>query len=157
MNTSKVITVVQWVSRLILAAVLLLAGILKLQDNTALFETVAYITWIPVWLKLWVVDLLPYAEILLAALLLIRWQEKFILPVVGLIFLGFLGFAIYGTATGMESDCGCFGEMMDSSFGAGMIIRNALFVGMAGLLFYKPARFQEKSDPLKDEQSLIVE
>lgn len=151
MNTSKVITVVQWVSRVILAAVLLLAGILKLQDNTALFETVAYITWIPVWLKLWMVDLLPYAEILLAALLLIRWQEKFVLPVVGLIFLGFLGFAIYGTATGMEGDCGCFGEMMDSSFGAGMIIRNTLLVGMAGFLFYKPARFQGNGGPLKDE------
>ncbi len=151
MNTSKVITVVQWISRVILAAVLLLAGILKLQDNTALFETVAYITWIPVWLKLWMVDLLPYAEILLAALLLIRWQEKFVLPVVGLIFLGFLGFAIYGTATGMEGDCGCFGEMMDSSFGAGMIIRNTLLVGMAGFLFYKPARFQDKGAPWKDE------
>jgi len=138
MNKIKVITIIQWTSRLVLAAVLLLAGILKLQDNSALFETVAYITWLPVWLKVWIVDLLPYAELLLATLLLVRWKEKFVLPVIGLIFIGFLGFAIYGTATGMEGDCGCFGEFMDSTFGAGMIIRNAIFVGMAGFLFYKP-------------------
>lgn len=143
MNKSRAITIIQWTSRLVLAAVLLLAGILKLQDNSALFETVAYITWLPVWLKVWLVDLLPYAEILLAALLVVRWKEKFVLPVVGLIFIGFLGFAIYGTATGMEGDCGCFGELMDSSFGAGMIIRNAVFAGMAGFLFYKPARFRD--------------
>lgn len=140
MNKSRLFNIVQWISRLTLAAVLLLAGVLKLQDSTALFETMAYIIWLPVWLKSLIVDLLPYAEILLAALLLIRWQEKLVVPVVSIIFLGFLGFAIYGTATGMDGDCGCFGEMMDSSFGAGMIIRNVVFVGMAGILFRKPLR-----------------
>lgn len=138
MSRSKILTITQWIARIVLAGVLLLAGILKLQDNTALFETIAYITWLPVWLKHWIVDLLPWVEIVLALLLLLRRLEFLVLPLVGLIFLGFLGFAIYGTATGMEGDCGCFGEFADSSFGAPMIIRNAIFVALAGILFWKP-------------------
>lgn len=138
MRNSKFINIAQWVSRIILAAVLLLAGVLKLQDNTLLFESVAYITWLPVWLKFWIIDLLPWLEILLAILLLLRWQEKIVIPVVVVVFIGFLGYAIYGTLTGVEGDCGCFGELMDSSFGATMIIRNALFAGLAGFLFWKP-------------------
>jgi len=138
MNRARVLTILQWISRIVLAAVLLFAGILKLQDNTALFETVAYITWLPVWLKFWIIDLLPWVEIVLALLLLLRRVEPVVLPLVALVFLGFLGFAIYGTATGMEGDCGCFGEFMDSTFGAKMIIRNAIFVAMAGILFWKP-------------------
>ena len=151
MNKTKFITIAQWASRIILAAVLILAGVLKLQDNTLLFESVAYITWLPLWLKFWIVDLLPWVEILLAALLLVRWQEKFVLPVVGLVFIGFLGYAIYGTATGLEGDCGCFGEFMDSTFGPGMIIRNAVFVGMAGLLFWRPVASTEGADGSGDE------
>ncbi len=138
MNNNRFVNIAQWASRIILAAVLLLAGVLKLQDNTLLFESVAYITWLPVWLKFWIIDLLPWAEIVLALLLLVRWKETFVLPVVSLVFIGFLGYAIYGTATGLEGDCGCFGELMDSTFGAGMIIRNAVFVGMAGFLFWSP-------------------
>lgn len=137
-NKAKLVSIAQWGARIVLAAVLLLAGYLKIQDNSALFETVAYITWLPVWLKFWVIDLLPWAEILLAILLLVRRLETIVLPLVGLIFLGFLGFAIYGTATGMEGDCGCFGDLMESTFGAKMIIRNTIFLGMAGLLFWKP-------------------
>lgn len=138
MRRDTIIKILQWSSRIILAGVLILAGILKIQDNSALFESVAYITWLPVWLKLWVVDLLPWVEILLAGLLLIRWKEKYVLPVVVLIFFGFLGYAIYGTVTGLEGDCGCFGDLMDSSFGPSMILRNTVFVGMAAILLWRP-------------------
>ncbi|MEX1063411.1 MAG: MauE/DoxX family redox-associated membrane protein [Balneolaceae bacterium] len=137
---------VKWIFRIVLAGVLVLAGILKLQDNTALFETVAYITWLPVWLKFPIVDFLPYMEILLAVLLLLRWQEKVVLPLVGLIFLGFLGFSIYGTATGLEGDCGCFGELMDSTFGPAMIVRNTVLAGMAGFLFWQPVADESVSN-----------
>lgn len=139
MKTKRaVITYTQWASRIILAGVLILAGVMKLQDSSALVETVAYITWLPVWLKWRVVEFLPWVEIVVAVLLVIRIKEKWVLPVVALIFTGFLIFAVYGFATGMEGDCGCFGEFGDSSFGWGMIFRNAVFAGMAGFLFYHP-------------------
>ncbi len=138
-NRTRVIHIVQWAFRVVLAAVLLIAGIFKLQDNTALFETVAYITWLPTGVRWLIIDLLPWAEIVLALLLLLRRFEFWVLSVTGLVYLGFFIFSIYGTATGMEGDCGCFGDLMDSNFGPGMIIRNGLFLVMAGFLFYRPS------------------
>lgn len=127
---------VQLLFRVVLAGVLIFAGVLKLIDNTALFETVTYITWLPVWLKSILISTLPWAEIIVAVLLLLKWQFKYTVSFVLLIFAGFLGFAIYGFATGLEGDCGCFGDLAESSFGWGMILRNAAFTAMAGFLFY---------------------
>ncbi|MEX2600634.1 MAG: MauE/DoxX family redox-associated membrane protein [Balneolaceae bacterium] len=138
MNRYTVIVTLQWICRILLAGVLILAGYLKLQDSSALMETVATITWLPVWLKWRIVELLPWVEILTGILLLIRLKERWVVSLVSLIFLGFLGFAIYGFATGMEGDCGCFGELADSTFGWKMIFRNGFFATMALFLFYRP-------------------
>ncbi|MGF1670808.1 MAG: MauE/DoxX family redox-associated membrane protein [Balneolaceae bacterium] len=146
MDTARILMWLQLLFRIVLAAVLAFAGILKLIDNTALFETVAYITWLPVWVKSLIIDFLPWTEIALAVLLLLKWQFKYVLPFVTLIFLGFFGFAIYGFATGMEGDCGCFGDLADSSFGWGMIFRNAAFAAMAGFLFYNTDKSKNLSE-----------
>src|SRR5690625_5009767 len=112
LNRPQLLHVAQWISRIVLPGVLLLAGVLKLQDNTSLLETVTYITWLPIRLKVLIIDWLPFAEILVAVLLLIRWLERVVLPVVRLVFLRFLGLSVDGTATGMERDCGCFRDLM---------------------------------------------
>lgn len=137
MNLQLSINWIQHLFRFILAAVLIFAGVLKLIDNTALFETVTYITWLPVWFKSILISTLPWAEIILAVLLLLKWQFQYIASFVLLIFAGFLGFSIYGFAIGLEGDCGCFGDLAESSFGWSMIIRNAAFTVMTGFLFYK--------------------
>ncbi|MGM0507378.1 MAG: MauE/DoxX family redox-associated membrane protein [Bacteroidota bacterium] len=136
--------VIQWTARVVLAAVLLFAGILKLMDDSALFETVGYITWIPVWLKLQMITLLPWVEIVLA-LLLVTWRlDRWVRPLVIAVFFGFFLFSIYGTVTGMEGDCGCFGEMMDSTFGWKMITRNGFFLLLA-ISLYLPL---QRSSPM---------
>jgi len=137
MDLHQILKWVQNLFRYILAVVLISAGVLKLLDNTALFETVAYITWLPVWFKSILIATLPWFEILVAIVLVTKWKFKYVLSLVTVIFAGFLGFSIYGFATGLEGDCGCFGDLAESSFGWGMIIRNAIFFGMAGFLFYK--------------------
>ncbi|MEX0593421.1 MAG: DoxX family protein [Balneolaceae bacterium] len=125
----------QWVARLVLGGALLVAGIFKLIDDSALFETVAYITWLPVWFKLLVVDLLPWAEIVLA-LLLVTWRlDRWVRPPVIALYIVFLVFAIYGTVTGIEGDCGCFGELMNSTFGWPMILRNTLLLLLSFALY----------------------
>lgn len=138
---------VQYAVRFLLGGLLLFAGYLKVQDNTALFETVAYITWVPVGIKSLVIDTLPWIEMLVGGLLISKLFDKFVLPAAGLIYLGFFIFAIYGFGSGMEGDCGCFGDLEDSSiigmllgseFGWRMVIRNGIFVAMAGFLFWKP-------------------
>ncbi len=144
---NRVIRYFQIVSRVVLGALLLIAGILKLQDNSALFETMAYITWLPTGFKSFVIDLLPFAEVLIGALLITGIFKSVAIPAGALVYLGFFAFAIYGLGSGMEGDCGCFGEVEDgnilamvlgSTFGWSMVIRNGIFVAMAGFLFWNP-------------------
>ncbi|MEX1011656.1 MAG: MauE/DoxX family redox-associated membrane protein [Balneolaceae bacterium] len=146
MDKNRWVDIIQWAFRIVLGAILIFAGVMKIQDNTALFETVAYITWFPVWLRWWIVDLLPWVEILIGAQLFYPKADRLSLPVATSIYFVFFLFAIYGTATGIEGDCGCFGEMAASTFGPGMIIRNGIFVAMATVLFYRPGEVDVSSD-----------
>ena len=136
----------KYVFRFILGSLLIFAGILKIQDNTALFESVAYITWIPISIKSLVIDLLPYVEVIVGGLFAFSLFSKIVDPIATSIYLVFFIFAIYGLGQGLEGDCGCFGELDQSSFigmllgsqfGWKMVIRNGIFLTMAGFLFWR--------------------
>lgn len=153
MNAQKIISYVQPLFRIILGLLLLIAGYLKIQDNSALFETVAYITWVPTILQSFVIDTLPWIEVLVGGFLVIGLFKTWVIPAGALIYAGFFVFAIYGLGSGMEGDCGCFGDVDDSNilsmvlgstFGWSMIIRNGIFVTMAGFLFLKPGRESDR-------------
>lgn len=144
MDKLKFLSAVKIVSRILLGALLLFAGYLKVQDNTALFESVAYITWIPLFLKSLVIDTLPWIEIVVGGLLVFNLFEKVVKPAAFLIYFSFFIFAIYGLGAGIEGDCGCFGDpdeatiigtLLGSEFGWKMVIRNGIFLVMAAILF----------------------
>ncbi len=140
----KFIPGIKVVFRILLGAMLLVAGYLKVQDNTALFESVAYITWIPLFLKSIIIDTLPWIEILVGGLLVFNIFGKAVKPAALLIYLSFFIFAIYGLGAGIEGDCGCFGDpesgsilatLLGSEFGWKMVVRNGIFLTMAAVLF----------------------
>src|SRR5690625_7997243 len=79
-----------WTFRLILGGALIVAGYFKLQDNSALFETVAYIYWLPNFFKSVIIDLLPWLEILLGFLLISKKLDNVALPFTAGIYLVFL-------------------------------------------------------------------
>ena len=81
--------------------------------------------------------LLPVLEITLGVMLLLRIRVKETLIAVTILFLLFFLFSVYGTVIGLENDCGCFGNAVDSSFGIGMVIRNFLFLSLALLMLIK--------------------
>lgn len=148
MSKSNIVTYLKYLIRLILGGLLVFAGVLKMQDNSALFESVAYITWIPISMKSLIIDLLPYVEVLVGSLLALSLFTKIIDPIAAGIYFVFFIFAIWGLGQGMEGDCGCFGELGESSiignllgsqFGWKMVIRNGVFLMMAGFLFWKPS------------------
>lgn len=147
MDKSNVVKIVQYVFQVILGGMLVVAGYLKLQDNSALFESVAYITWIPIGLKSLIVDLLPWVELIVGSLLILNLFKMVTVPLTGLIYLTFFIYAIYGLGSGIEGDCGCFGDLDDSSLigsllgseiGWRMVIRNGVFLLMSLSLFWKP-------------------
>lgn len=144
MDKQTILRYLQITFRVALGAMLLIAGYLKVQDNSALFESVAYITWIPIGLKSLVIDMLPWVEIGVGALLIVNVLGNIVKPIAAFIYLSFFVFAIYGLGTGMEGDCGCFGDpesgsilalLLGSEFGWRMVIRNGIFFTMAAFLF----------------------
>lgn len=144
-----IFVILNWTFRFILGGALIVAGYFKLQDNTSLFETVAYIYWLPNFMKSLIIDILPWVEIVLGGLLISKLLDSIALPATAGIYLVFLLFAIYGFSTGIEGDCGCFGDaggdgfigsLLGSSFGWTMVIRNTVFLLMATFLFYKPLK-----------------
>lgn len=147
MKKEHIIILIQYVFRFILGGLLVFAGILKLQDNTTLFESVAYIPWLSIGIKSLLIDFLPYIEIGAGSLLIFKIFDRVVLPLNALIYLSFLIFAIWGLSTGIEMDCGCFGELDSSSLigtllgsemGWKMVIRNSIFMLMFGFLFIDP-------------------
>lgn len=147
MKKEHIITLVQYLFRFILGGLLVFAGILKVQDNTTLFESVAYIPWLSLGVKSLIIDFLPYVEIGAGSLLIFKIFDRVVLPLNALIYLSFLIFAIWGLSTGIEMDCGCFGDLDSSSLigtllgsemGWKMVIRNSVFVLMVGFLFINP-------------------
>lgn len=138
-----------------LGILLLIAGYLKVQDNTALFESIAYITWIPLFIKSIVIDTLPWIEIIVGSLLIFNVFEKVVKPATLLIYFSFFIFAIYGLGAGMEGDCGCFGDpdeatligtVLGSEFGWKMVIRNGIFLLMAAILFVPSRKYSYNSE-----------
>lgn len=147
MTVQKFIYYLQPLFRIILGLLLVIAGFLKVQDNTALLETIAYIAWIPTIIQSFIIDTLPWVELFVGGFLVAGIFKKWVIPAGAMIYAGFFIFAIYGLGAGMEGDCGCFGDVDDSNilsmvlgstFGWSMIIRNGIFVSMAGLLFLNP-------------------
>ena len=74
--------------------------------------------------------ILPLLEIGLAILLIMKVKLKVTLSLTLLLFTGFLFYAIYGYYLGITNDCGCFGDIIKSEFGVGMILRNFIFIAI---------------------------
>jgi uncharacterized membrane protein YphA (DoxX/SURF4 family) len=153
MKKENIIQYAQLTFRVVLGLLLIIAGYLKIQDNSALFESVAYITWMPMFIKSLIIDLLPWVEVLVGALLMLNLLGGIVKPAAALIYFSFFAFAIYGLGTGIEGDCGCFGDpesgsilatLLGSEFGWQMVIRNGIFLGMAAFICIPKSRFSPK-------------
>lgn len=139
--------------RLIIGGVFILAGTLKIIDDSTLRDSVGIMVWIPVWAKIWIIDLLPWAEVVLGSAVILagipalhRIFRHAELPTLGL-YLAFLIYAVVGWVNGQEGDCGCFGSGIGSSFGWVMTLRNTLFVAGALYIFIHSSRFARKPRP----------
>lgn len=83
--------------------------------------------------------LLPVVEILLGVLLAVKVQIRIVVAAAGFLFLSFLLFSIYGTIAGLNSDCGCFGDLVKSDIGWGLVVRNSIFFILVLLLYFNTA------------------
>jgi len=109
------------------------SGIAKIIDPLPLIKTLeatkifSYISWGNE-INIFIATTLPIFEIGLAFLLFLKIKLKVVLQLTLLLFTSFLLYSIYGYYLGLTNDCGCFGDIIKSEFGVGMIVRNLGFV-----------------------------
>jgi len=117
-----------------IAVVLLAAGMFKIYDPTPLLGTLELLSFINNSFAIIIATILPVTEIAIGILLLKGIKTKIAVISAAGLFWFFLGFTVYGYAAGLDVDCGCFGNVIASDFGVGMILRNALFSAVASVL-----------------------
>ena len=120
------------VVRILLGIVLLFSGITKIIDSSKAVDLMLDFKVIPEALILIIVSILPVLEILIGVLLILGMYPKFASISALVLFSGFFLIIIYGTIIGLNSDCGCFGSVIKSRVGWGMVVRNLVFVVLIG-------------------------
>jgi uncharacterized membrane protein YphA (DoxX/SURF4 family) len=130
------------VSRLLLAAVLTVAGLAKLVDRAGSRRALAEFG-IPATLVSPLAILLPLAELVVAVALIpaatVWWGA---LGALGLLVVFTLGIGI-NLAQGRRPDCHCFGQLHSEPVGWPTLARNGLLLAVAGFVACGPRRIQD--------------
>lgn len=118
-----------------ITAVLLVSGITKIINPQPLLDTLNLIKFLPEEIRIVMATALLLFELTLAILLVGKIKVKLTLLLTSGLFFLFLAFSVYGSVAGFNTDCGCFGDSLKSSFGISMIIRNLFFMAIVVFLF----------------------
>jgi uncharacterized membrane protein YphA (DoxX/SURF4 family) len=124
----------------LIAVVLLFSGISKILNPIPLIETLKLIAKVPEEMLIIVAAVLPIVEISLGVLLILKLKPKPVLLTTLVLFAAFFLFSVYGTIVGLKNDCGCFGSLVKSEIGWGMIYRNGMLLFIVSILYYEIKR-----------------
>lgn len=117
-------------ARLVLAWILISAGLPKVQDPLAFAASVDGFRIVSGSLSLWVAIILPWLELVVGIGLLIPWLRRASAAIIA----GLLGLfiALHASAwiRGLDINCGCFGESAQSPDYHWLILRNLALLGL---------------------------
>jgi uncharacterized membrane protein YphA (DoxX/SURF4 family) len=130
-------------ARLLLAAVLGYAGLVKIQDLTEAGRTVALYRIVPGDTAQLVGGVLPFIEVALALLLIVGLATRAVAAVTAVLMVMYIAAITSVWARGLSIDCGCFssGGTLTSGAERGYVIdiaRDLVFLGAAVLLIWNP-------------------
>jgi len=126
MKKENVMNILYHAGLYLIAGVLLFSGISKIIDPMPLIETLKLVASLPEEFLIIIATILPVIEIGLGVMLVLKIKPKPVQLATLILFGAFLAFSIYGTIIGMKNDCGCFGSIVKSEIGWGMVGRNML-------------------------------
>jgi len=130
-----VLRILNWASRVILAAIFLYSGYVKIRQPLQFAATLESYRLFPDALIIPIKDCLPWAEVALGVALLIGWKLRFFaLATAGLLAM-FMAALTITYARGIEADCGCFGP--GDRISPLTIMRDALFLAPALYLLFE--------------------
>jgi uncharacterized membrane protein YphA (DoxX/SURF4 family) len=130
------------VTRLGLAAVFLVSGVLKAIDPDATYVAVRAYDLLPKLGVALVAGALPWLEIVIGLLLLAGIATRAVAVVSAVLLLGFMAGVAQAQARGLSIDCGCFGgggavDPGQTTYGR-ELLRDAGFLLLAGWLVVRP-------------------
>lgn len=121
-----------WVARLLLGAIFIIAGYLKLRDPFLFEMGVDSYQMLPPWGVVFVARTLPWLEVGLGTVLLSGWKLKYAASFTALLLGGFLAAMAITYSRGIEADCGCFGA--GEKISPLTLARDSIFFGLAVFL-----------------------
>jgi len=113
--------------RIILGVILIVSGIAKIIDPGKAVNLMVSLDILPYLIIMIIMAVLPVVEIGTGCLLLFNLYKEYTYAAACILFWGFFIISVYGTLLGLNSDCGCFGSVMESRVGWGMVVRNGVF------------------------------
>ncbi|MER5219413.1 MauE/DoxX family redox-associated membrane protein [Streptomyces flaveus] len=136
-------TWVRTAARLLLAAVLGYAGLVKIRDLTEAGRTVALYRIVPDSSAQLVGGVMPLIELALALLLVVGLATRAVAAATAVLMLTYIAAITSVWARGLSIDCGCFssGGTVTSGAERGYVIdiaRDLVFLGAAVLLIWNP-------------------
>lgn len=128
----------QFAARLIMAGIFIYASIDKIAHPAAFAKDIYNYQILPDFLTNLAALVLPWLELLLGLCLLAGvWMPGAVLSVNGLLLV-FLAALLFNLARGLDVNCGCFSAGSDPPTISTnwYLLRDALFLAVAGFLFY---------------------
>jgi uncharacterized membrane protein YphA (DoxX/SURF4 family) len=122
--------------RIALGLTLLAAGVSKARDRTNFLETLEGFDIVPGLLRSPASWLIPTVEIAVGSLLVVGVAHKLTAAVSLIMIAVFSVGLLIQMARGRLADCGCFGSVFTHTTGTIALLRNAVLVGGACLVYF---------------------
>jgi len=114
--------------KILLGCILIFSGIAKIVDPSKSVNLMIEFRIIPQGLIVSIISFLTVVEIFIGLLLVTGVYLRIAIISALVLFIGFFFISIYGAILGFNVDCGCFGSVIKSQIGLGMILRNGAFI-----------------------------
>ncbi len=119
------------VIKILLGLILIFSGITKIIDPSEAVDLMLEFKIIPEVMIIYIISILNVSEILIGVFLISGLYHRLAIISALVLFSGFFLISIYGTIIGINSNCGCFGSIVKSRIGWGMVVRNGVLVAGA--------------------------
>ncbi len=130
---------VLWGSRLIVGGIFIWAGVLKIIDPLEFAQTITNYRVFPRWLAFALALILPWAEVLSAALLISGVLRRSSALLIALMLTGFIGLVASAVWRGIDTACGCFGSLSSKADLRLILMDAVLLLLTLNVLLARPA------------------
>lgn len=124
----------------LIALILVFSGITKILDPLPMIKSINSANIFSPGLGVIISTIIPLFELTLGISLINNKFTQWALISSAVLFCFFLTFSIYGSIIQIDTDCGCFGNIISSHFNIYMIIRNLFLFVVTLVLFIKRDR-----------------